>query len=119
MRRNLLGMLEGATVKHIRGDAGRTESMAAGRVGQAGSFRASLDHVQNITPRDRIFSQLVAFFEAPEQRALLVLTDAGGRDPVIQIVVETVVAGDLVPFAAFFVPRQPRAAPPLGAVLDA
>jgi hypothetical protein len=71
MRRNLLGMLEGAAVKHIRGDAGRTESMAAGRVGQTGSFRAALDHVQNITPCDRIFSQLVAFFEAPEQWSLL------------------------------------------------
>src|SRR5271170_2386436 len=82
MGRNLLSMLERATVKHVGGDTSRAKSMAASRVGEAGSFRAPLDHIQNVTPRNHIFSQLIALFEAPKQRALFVLADAGSRDPV-------------------------------------
>jgi hypothetical protein len=46
-------------------------------------LRAPLDHVKNVTSRDRIFSQPVALFETPEQRSLFVLTNAGRCNPVM------------------------------------
>ncbi len=83
MSGNLLCVFERSVIKHVRGDTGRAESMAAGRAGEASGLGAALDHVQNVAPRDRILSYPAAFFETPEQRSLFVLTDAGRRNPVM------------------------------------
>src|SRR6516225_9992137 len=50
MGRELLRMLQGAAVLEISGNPGRTKSMAAGGVGEPGSFGPPLDHVKHVAP---------------------------------------------------------------------
>src|SRR5713101_9727990 len=109
MRGDLLSVFEGATVLQICGNPGRSECMATGGVGKGGCFGPPLDHVQHVAADHRIAGELVALFEAPEEWSLLIAADAGGGDPGVQIFVEAVMAGHLVPLAAFFVESQPRA----------
>jgi hypothetical protein len=107
VRGDLLSVFEGATVLQISGNPGRSECMAAGGVGQGGSFGPPLDHIKHITAYHRVAGELAALFEGPEERPFLVVADAGGRDPSVQIFIEAVMAGHLMPFAAFLVESQP------------
>jgi hypothetical protein len=63
MRRNLLGVLQRATVPKVGGDSGSAKGMTAGGVGQGGSLRPPLDHVKHVTAYHRIAGELVALFE--------------------------------------------------------
>jgi hypothetical protein len=78
----------------------RAKSMTAGGVGEAGSFGPPLDHAKHVTANHRIAGELVALFEAPKHRPLLIVADAGGGDPGVKVFVEAVMAGHLMPFAA-------------------
>jgi len=117
MRRNLLGMFERATVLKISRNPSRAKSMTAGGIGKGGSLGAAFYHVKHVTAYHRIAGQLVAFFEAPEQRPLLIVADAGGSDPSVKIFVQAVMAGHLMPFAAFLMEPEPGAATLLKIVL--
>ena len=61
---------------------------------------------------------LSPFFEAPKQRPLLIVADTGRRYPGVEILVEAVMAGYLMPFAAFFVEPKPRPSALLKIILD-
>ena len=98
-----LGVLERAPIFEICGDAGRTESVTARGVGQAGGLGATLDHVQHVEPRHRIVGQLVALAHAAKQRPFLVAPDASSGDPDVQELLETRMAGYLVALAALLV----------------
>ena len=66
MRRNLLGVLQRATVLQISRNPGRAKSVAAGGVGKGGCFGPPLYHVKHVTPYHRIAGELVALFETPK-----------------------------------------------------
>jgi hypothetical protein len=53
--------------------------------------------------------RLVAPFKGPGKRPLLIAANAGGGDPGVKVFVQTVMAGYLMPFAAFLVEPQARA----------
>jgi hypothetical protein len=59
----LLRVLERAAVLKISRNAGRAKSMAAGGVGEAGSFGPALDHVKDVTAYHCIVGQLVALLK--------------------------------------------------------
>src|SRR5207248_10394015 len=103
MRCNLLSMLQGAAVLEISRNPSRAKSMTAGGVGEAGSFGPALDHVKHVTAYHCMVGQLVAPFKGPEQRPLLIVANAGGSNPGVKVFVQAVMAGHLMPFAAFLV----------------
>jgi hypothetical protein len=49
MRGDLLRMLQGAAILKVSRNPSRPKSMAAGRVGKAGSFSPPFDHVKHVT----------------------------------------------------------------------
>src|SRR5439155_10022362 len=51
----------------------------------------------------------VALANAAEERSLLVAANSGGRDPSVQILLETGMAGPLVALATFFMQSEPPA----------
>src|SRR5438128_9968840 len=103
-------MLQGAAVLEIGSNTGRAKSMAAGGVGEAGSFGPALDHVKHVTAYHCMVGQLVAPFKGPEQRPLLIVANAGGGDPGVKVFVQAMMAGHLMPFAAFLMKPEPGAA---------
>jgi hypothetical protein len=66
VRRNLLGVLECATVLKISRNTSCAKSMAAGGVGEAGSFSPPFDHVKYVTAYHRIAGELVAPLKGTE-----------------------------------------------------
>jgi hypothetical protein len=108
--RNLLSMFEGSAVLQISCDAGGPKCVATGGVGQGGAGRAPFDHRQDVLPRHRIVSKLVAFPDGPEERCLLITRDLCGFYPGVQVLGEIMVAGYLVALAAFLMQPQPWAA---------
>jgi hypothetical protein len=60
---------------------------------------------------------LSPLLKGPEYRPLLIAADAGGGDPGIKVFVEALMAGHLMPFAAFLMEPEPGAATLLEIVL--
>jgi hypothetical protein len=109
MRRNLLRVFECSAVLKISGNTSRAESMAAGGVGQGGLPGAPLDHVENVAPCDGVVGQFVSLANAPKQWTFVVLANAGSLNPGVQVFVQRVMTGHLVPPAALFVKPEPGA----------
>ena len=101
---DLLCYFQLAAVFQIRRDAGRAESMIANPRFDAGRFRASADDAVSILLEKGIGCKLTGLAAgAAEEIAVDVIGDAGRFDIVVQTLVETVMAGNVVLLAAFFV----------------
>jgi hypothetical protein len=118
MRSDLLSVLERAAILQIGRNAGRAESMTAGRVGEAGLLRPTFDHPQHIVGLHPVLRQPVALTNAGEQPTFFVGSDASGSDLIIEKFAQGVMARYVVAFAAFLVQPQPPALFVLEVVAD-
>lgn len=73
---DLLGMLDGAAILQVGGDAGGPKRMAANGFRQANCFRPHLDHPQGVVPVHRPGSQHPLAVDGAEEPALAVGGDA-------------------------------------------
>src|SRR6516225_2435378 len=96
-------MFEGAAILKISSNPSRSKSMATSGIGEGSSPGPALDHVEDVRSRQGISGELVALFEAANHWPLLVVADSGRLDPGIEIFVEAMMTGHLVPLATFFV----------------
>jgi hypothetical protein len=112
-------MFECAAIQQIRRNAGGSERMAAGGVGESGLLSAPLDHLKDIETAHRVTGEIVALVHASKQRLLLFRRYARRLDPVIKVNFQSGVARHLVPFATFFVEPQPPAFAMLEVISDA
>src|SRR5258708_36789608 len=102
-------MFQRASVLQLGSNAGRSKRVAAGGIGQGGSLSAALDHVEHIESGHRSIAKPVALTHGTEERTLFIPTDADRRDPGVQVLLESRMAGHLVALAAFFMQSQPPA----------
>jgi hypothetical protein len=108
---DLLRDFEFAAVLQIRRDAGRAESMIANPRLDAGRFRAPADDAVGVLLEEGIGGKLAGLTAgAAEEIAVDVIGDAGRFDIVVQTMIETMMAGDVVLLAAFLVQAHPTAA---------
>jgi len=102
--RDLLRDLEFTAVFQIRGDAGCTESMIANPRFDAGRFRAPADDAVGVLLEEGIGGKLASLAAGTaEEIAVDVIGDAGRFDIIVQTLIETMMAGNVVLLAAFFV----------------
>lgn len=103
-----LGLLEFAAVREVRGNAGRPPGVVADRGEDAGLPCPPADHLPGVHPVEPLFGEDArASTHRPEQRALLVLTDAGRGDVGVEHLLELMVGGHLVVLAAFLLQPEP------------
>jgi len=101
---DLLSNFEFAAVLQIRRDPGGAEGMIANPRFDAGRFRAPADDAVGVLLEEGIAGQLASLAAgAAEEIAVDVIGDAGGFDILVQTLIETMMAGNVVLLAAFFV----------------
>jgi len=101
---DLLRHFQLAAVLQIRGNAGRSEGMIANPRFDAGRFRAPADDAVSVLLEERIACQLAGFAAGgAEEIAVDVIGDAGRFDIIVQTLIETMMTGNIVLLAAFFV----------------
>jgi len=101
---DLLRHFQLTAVLQIRRDAGRAESMIADARLDAGRFRAPADDAVSVLLEEGIGGQLAGLAAgAAEEIAVDVIGDAGRFDIIVQTLIETMVTGNVVLLAAFFV----------------
>ena len=99
---DLLRHFQLTAVLQIRRDAGRAESMIANPRFDAGRFRAPADDAVGVLLEEGIGCQLTGLATgAAEEIALDVIGDAGRFDVIMQALIETMMAGNVVLLAAF------------------
>jgi hypothetical protein len=102
--RDLLRHFQLAAVLQVRRDAGRAEGMIANARFDAGRFRPPADDAVGVLLEEGIGGKLPGLAAgAAEEIAVDVIGDAGRFDLVVQRLIETVMPGNVVLFAAFFV----------------
>jgi len=102
--RDLLRDLEFTAVFQIRGDAGCTESMIANPRFDAGRFRAPADDAVGVLLEEGIGCELAGLAAGgTEEIAVDVIGDTGRFDVIVQTLIETMMTGNVVLLAAFFV----------------
>jgi hypothetical protein len=93
-----------AAVLQIRRDAGRAESVIADPRFDAGRFRAPADDAVSVLLEKGIGCKLSGLAAgSTEQIAVDVIANAGCFDIIVQALIETVMARDVMLFSAFFV----------------
>jgi len=108
---DLLRDFELTAVLQIRRDAGRAESMIADARFDAGRFRTPADDAVRVLLEEGIGGKLTGLAAgAPEEIAVDVIGDAGRFDIIVETLIKTMVAGNVVFPAAFFVQPDPTAA---------
>ena len=119
MVRHLRGLLERPLVLEVGGDPGRAESMIADRRRDPGLPRPPADHLPGVRLGERPVRQRFAVpVDGPEHDPLAILPEAAAVEIVVEVGLEGVVAGHLVPLAALLVEPHPQP-PVLGVeVLD-
>src|SRR5258708_4375489 len=101
---DLLGHFEFAGVLQIRRNAGRAESMIANPRFDAGRFRAPADDAVGVLLEEGIGCKLASLAAGgTEEIAVDVIGDAGRFDIIVQTLLETMMAGNVVLLTAFFV----------------
>ena len=116
---NSLGVLDGAAVLEVGGDARGPERVAARRRGKGGGRGATLDHPEDVNAASSAVSvKARRLSSAPEQRPGLLVADAGSVEIGIKIRFGVVMGGHLVALAALLVQPHPPALAALVVVLD-
>jgi len=101
---DLLRDFEFAAVLQIRRDAGRPESMIADARFDTGRFCAPADDAVGVLLKEGIGCKLASLAAGgAEEIAVDVIGDAGRFDIIVQTLIETMMAGNVVLLAAFFV----------------
>jgi hypothetical protein len=101
---DLLRDLEFAAVLQIRRDAGRAECMIANPRFDAGRFRPPADDAVGVLLEEGIGCKLTRFAAGgAEEMAVDVIGDAGRFYVLVQTLIETMMTGNVVLLAAFFV----------------
>ena len=104
MVHDLLRDFQLTAVLQIRRDAGRAEGMIADARLDAGRLRAPADDAMGVLLGEGIGCQLSALSAgAAEEIAVDVVNDTGRFDVVVQTLIETMMTGNVVLLAAFFV----------------
>jgi hypothetical protein len=110
--RDLLCHFQLAAVFQIGGDTGGPEAMIANPGFDPSRFRATADDAVSILLMQGIACKLSGLTAgSAEKVALNVITDASRFDIVVQILIQTMMTGDVVLLAAFFVLADPSATP--------
>jgi hypothetical protein len=106
---DLLGRFQLAAVLHVGGDAGRPEGVIANLRFDLRSLRPALDHPVSVLLPHRSFGELPASAarDRPKQGTVRLAADLGGGDVFIEELLQTVMAGDGVFFAAFLMELHP------------
>src|SRR6201984_697797 len=98
----LTGRVQFTAVFQIRDDAGCTESMIADPRFDAGRFRAPADDAVRVLLEEGIACQLAGLAAGgSEEIAVDVVGDAGRFDIIVQTLIETMMAGNVVLLTAF------------------
>ncbi len=101
---DLLRNFEFTAVLQIRRDAGRAESMIANPRFDAGRFRAPADDTVGVLLEEGIGCKLAGLAAgSTEEIAVGIIGDAGCFDIIVQTLIETMMAGNVVLLTAFFV----------------
>jgi hypothetical protein len=101
---DLLCHFQLAAVLQIRRNAGRTESMIADARFDAGRFRAPADDAVGILLAKGIGCKLAGLAAGgTKEMAIDFIGDAGRFDVIVQTLIETMMTGNVVLLAAFFV----------------
>jgi hypothetical protein len=101
---DLLRDFKFAAVLQIHRNAGRAEGMIANARFDAGRFRAPADDAMGVLLEEWIGGKLASLAAGgTEEIAVDVIGDAGGFDILVQTLIETMMAGNVVLLAAFFV----------------
>lgn len=118
MRSDRLRVLDRPTVFQIRRNASSAEGVAARRGGESGFECPTLDHPEDVRARHRVRRDLAVLIDAPEERALRFVRDAGRLQIRIEVCLRIVVRGYLVALAAFLVQPDPPSLSVLVIILD-
>jgi len=101
---DLLRDFEFSAVLQIRRDPGRAEGMIANPRLDAGRFRAPADNAVGVLLEEGIGCKLAGLAAgATEEITVDVIGDAGRFDIIVQTLIETMMAGNVVLLTAFFV----------------
>src|SRR5258706_3421480 len=101
---DLLRHFQLAAVLKIRRDAGRVEGMIANPRFDAGRFRAPADDAMGVLLEEGIGCKLAGLAAGgAEEITVDVIGDAGRFDVIVQTLIETMMTGNVVLFAALFV----------------
>jgi len=112
MVRDLLRHFQLAAVLQIGRDTGRAEGMIANPRFDARRFGAPADDAVSVLLEEGIGCELAGLSaSAAEEITVNVAANASRFDIVVQILIKTMVTGDVVLLAAFFVQTHPPAAP--------
>ncbi len=99
---DLLGVLDGAAVFQVGGDAGGPEGMAACCVGQPGGLGTAFHHVEGVTSSEGLAGELAGFSGGgAEEGSFIFLGDARCRQVGIEVAFGVMMGGHFVEFAAF------------------
>jgi hypothetical protein len=104
---DLLGVLDGAAVLEVGGNAGGPEGMIANVSGQADCLGTPFDHPPGVDAVHRPGGHAAVPVDGAEEGGFLLSGDACRRDVGIQAILGVVVSGHLVPLAAFLVQTEP------------
>ena len=108
-----LGRLQLAAILHEGGDAGRPEGVIADLCFDLRGLGSALDHPVSVLLPHRSFGEISASAarDRPKEGTFRLAADLGGGDVLIEKLLQTVMAGDGVLFAAFLVELHPAPAP--------
>ena len=110
VRRDHGSIFKRAAVLQIRRYPGRPKRVAARGGGEPGRECPTFHHPEDVRTRHWILRDLPPGIDAPEERRLLVVTDARSIEIRVEVCFGVVMAGDLVPLAALFVEPHPTSA---------
>ncbi len=77
---DLLGVLDGAAILEVGGDAGGSEGVVADFFGQADGLGSAFDHPPGLDAVHRTGGELTVPVDGAEEGGLLLGSDASGRD---------------------------------------
>jgi hypothetical protein len=101
---DLLRHFQLAAVLQILRYAGRAEGMIANPRFDSGRFRTPADDAVGVLLEEGIASQPAGFAAgAAKEKAVDVIGDPGRSDIIVQTLIETMMAGNIMLLAAFFV----------------
>ena len=108
---DVLRGFERALVLQVGGNAGRPERMVSDPGFDAGAARPPLDHAVGVLlPQGLAGEHARLAHRRLEQRRVRISRDAGGGDVFVEVLLQTVVTGNLMLLAAFLVQAHPAAA---------
>lgn len=110
---DLLGRLQLAAVLHVRSDAGCPERVISNLRFDLRSLGPALDHPVSVLLPHCSFGEVAASAarDRPKEGTVRLAADLGGGDVFVKELLQTVMAGDGVLFAAFLMELHPAPAP--------